>query len=214
MQLSLERIVPLLLKERLSSYHSQVWGQELVFNPGERILVQAPSGAGKSMLLQILYGLRNDYEGKVHWSAYSMYGIRPQDLAKLRASFVSMVFQDFKLFDQLTVSENVELKRRVTNTVTEYNTEKWLGKVGLKERLDAIVGKLSQGERQRLSIVRALAQPFEWLMLDEPFSHLDEFNRQRSIALINEVAELTKAGIIITDVEDNDYFTYDKKLFL
>ena len=80
--------------------------------------------------------------------------------------------------------------------------------------MDVKADTLSGGERQRVAIVRALVQPFEWLLMDEPFNQLDFFNRQKAISLIKDVASLTKAGIIVSSATDNDDFVYDKKLHL
>lgn len=214
MRLSIHHIIPHQLKERVNALNSWVWDQELTFNPGEQILIQAPSGAGKTLLMNMLYGMNNDYTGDIHWSMYNMKKIDRVQLSKLRAASVAMVFQDLKLFPELTVKENVELKRTITDSVTEYETEKWLEKLGLKRDMDTKLGMLSYGEQQRVAIVRALAQPFEWLLMDEAFSHLDNFNKQRAATLIKEVRARTDAGLIFADVENNDHFIYDKKLLL
>ncbi|MBL7683864.1 MAG: ATP-binding cassette domain-containing protein [Flavipsychrobacter sp.] len=214
MRLSIEHIVPIPMKDRISEYNSRVWNQKLTFNSGERIFIQAPSGTGKTTLIHFLYGLRNDYEGKIHWSAFKMHEINTEQLSQLRASAVSVIFQDMRLFPELTTWENLEVKRRLTNTVSEYDAEKWMDRLGIKHKMDSTASKLSYGEQQRVAIVRALLQPFEWLIMDEPFSHLDHANRQRAIALINEVAEMNKAGILLADLDDNNYFTYTRKLLL
>jgi ABC-type lipoprotein export system ATPase subunit len=214
MHLGIDHLIPLPLKDKVNSYNSWVWGQELVLNQGEFVLIQAPSGAGKTILMHCLYGLRNDYEGMIHWGAYKMNEINATQLAGLRASSLSMVFQDLRLFPQLTVWENIDIKRRLTNAISEYESEKWLERLGLKEKMDINTANLSYGEQQRVAIVRALVQPFSWLLLDEPFSHLDGFNKQKAIKLISEVAGFTGSGVIFTDVEDNRHFIYDKKLLL
>ncbi len=214
MRLSIEQLVPIPLKERINEYHSRVWGQELSFNSGERVFIQAPSGTGKTTLIHFLYGVRKDYEGKIHWSAFNMSAINAEQLSQIRAAHVSVVFQDMRLFPDMTTWENLEVKRRLTGTVTEHDAEKWLERLGLKHKMNSLAGTLSYGEQQRVAIVRAMLQPFEWLLMDEPFSHLDHANRQRAIALINDVVQLNKAGIILADLEDNDYFTYTRKLLL
>ncbi len=214
MRLSLEKLIPVPLKDRINEYNSWIWNQELVFNSGERISIQAPSGTGKTTLIHFLYGLRKDYEGKIYWSAFNMSAINAEQLSQIRASYVSVIFQDMRLFPELTAWENLEVKRRLTNTVSEYDAEKWIERLGLKDKLDRPARTLSYGEQQRVAIVRALLQPFEWLIMDEPFSHLDHANRQRAIALIREVADRHRAGIILADLEDNDFFTYSRKLLL
>lgn len=214
MRLSIDNLVPLPLRERHNTYNATAWQRGMVFNQGEQVLVHGPSGAGKTLLLHMLYGLRRDFEGKLHWSAYNMQEVSAEQLSQLRAASISMVFQDARLFEALTVWENIDIKRRLIDIVPAYDAEKWLDRLGLKEKLDVRVATLSFGEQQRVGIVRALVQPFEWLLMDEPFSHLDFFNKQKAITLIKEVAGMTRAGIIVTSVMDNDDFVYDKKVLL
>lgn len=214
MRLSIDHIVPIPMKDKIDEYHSRVWNQQLQFNSGEKLFIQAPSGTGKTTLVHFLYGLRKDYEGSIRWGSFKMQDIDKEQLSQLRAASVSVIFQDMRLFPELTTWENLEVKRRLTNTVSEYDAEKWMDKLGIKHKMDSPASKLSYGEQQRVAIVRAMLQPFEWLVMDEPFSHLDHANRQRAIALINEVTEMNKAGILLADLDDNDYFTYTRKLLL
>lgn len=214
MRLSISNLTPLVLQESHNSYNAAVWQQEMVFHQGEHILFSGPAGSGKSLLLHLLYGLRKDYTGKIYWSVYNMAEVNSMQLSQLRSTSISMVFQDMRLFDELTAWENIDVKRRITDSVSEYDAEKWLDKIGLAGKLDVPVSLLSPGEQQRLAIVRALVQPFEWLLLDAPFAFLDYFNKQKAIALIKEVVAITNAGIIVTALKDNDDFVYDKKIML
>jgi putative ABC transport system ATP-binding protein len=214
MRLSIEQLIPIPLKDKISEYNSRIWGQKLTFNTGEHIFIQAPSGTGKTTLVHFLYGLRKDFEGKIHWSAFKMNDINTEQLSQLRASSVSVIFQDMRLFPELTTWENLEIKRRLTGTVTEHDAEKWLDRLGIKHKMNSLASTLSYGEQQRVAIIRAMLQPFEWLLMDEPFSHLDHANKQRAIALIKDVTATNNAGIILADLEDNDYFTYTRKLLL
>lgn len=214
MRLSLNSIVPSALRGRPDISSSYLWQRDLTFNQGEAVLIQGPSGTGKTSFLRLLYGIEKDFGGMIHWSAFKMNEITDAQLSQLRASSISAVFQDLKLFEELTVWENVEVNRRMTNTVSEYDSEKWLDRLGLKQDQDIELRKLSLGERQRVAIVRALVQPFEWLLLDEPFCYLDHLNKSKAISLIKEVAGLTRAGIIMTSNTDNDDFVFDKKIML
>lgn len=214
MRLSISHLIPLPLTLQHNSYNATAWEMDMVLNQGEQVLIQGPSGAGKTLLLHLLYGIRKDFEGKLYWGTYNMAEITTLQLSQIRAASLSMVFQDMRLFDELTVWDNIDIKRRLTDTVPAYDAEKWLERLGMKEKLEVPVATLSFGEQQRVAIVRALVQPFEWLLLDEPFSHLDFYNKQKAIALIKEVTSLTRAGIVVTSVADNDDFVYDKKVLL
>jgi ABC-type lipoprotein export system ATPase subunit len=75
-------------------------------------------------------------------------------------------------------------------------------------------GLLSMGQQQRVAIVRALLQPFEWLILDEPFSHLDTENSQRALDLINKRSDELKAGFVLTTLGDDYNFSFDHELKL
>lgn len=214
MRLTINNLVPIPLQEAHNTYNAAVWAQDMKFNQGEQVLFTGPSGSGKTLLLQWLYGLRKDFEGKIHWSVYNMTEITPEQLSQLRAASISYVSQESRLFSDLTTWDNIEIKRRLTDSVSAHDAEKWLDKLGLKDKVNVLASTLSPGEQQRLSIVRALVQPFDWLLLDEPFGSLDFFNKQKAIALIKEVCQLTNAGIIVASTHSNDDFVYDKKIML
>ena len=135
-------------------------------------------------------------------------------LAHLRAGYLSIVFQDLRLFPELTLWENLELKRRLMGTVSPERSEEMLRRLGIYHKKEALAGTLSYGEQQRAAIVRALLQPFDWLLMDEPFSHLDHENTQRAIHLIREVVEVNRAGFILVDLEGISHFLYHKKCYL
>lgn len=214
MQLSIKQIIPTPLRERINAYNSGIWKQNLNFFKGERIFLQAPSGTGKTTLVHILYGLRTDFEGMVYWDAYKLPGSGVEDLSKLRAMYVSVIFQDLRLFPELTAWQNLEIKRQLTGTVSEADMEGWMARLGIKDKKDSPARTLSYGEQQRVAIIRALLQPFEWLLMDEPFSHLDHANTEKAAALINEVVQHNGAGMIMADLDDNDHFPYTRKIWL
>jgi putative ABC transport system ATP-binding protein len=214
MLLTLDKLLPLPLREKITTNSSDIWLQEIHFKKGECVSVQAPSGTGKTTLIHILYGLRRDYEGNVIWESKPMSQTTEEELSKTRAMYVSVVFQDLRLLPELTTWENLELKRSLTNTLPPENVMTMLERLGVADKKNSLCKTLSYGEQQRVAIIRSLLQPFDWLLMDEPFSHLDHVNIDKAIALISEIAERNHAGILLADLEKNNYFQYHKRLFL
>lgn len=214
MELQLEQIIPEPLKGRLTEQPSDVWAQTLRFTPGEKVLFRAASGKGKSTFLHILYGLRDDYEGTVTWNGTILRKASKTQLASWRQNELSIVFQDLRLFEQMTVEENILIKSSLTETVSTEQARDWLQRLGLKDKWHQPAETLSYGERQRVAIVRSLVQPFKWLLLDEPFSHLDQGNIAGCISLIRERIREQQAGLLLADLEDNDWFDYSGKMVL
>ena len=214
MQLFLQGLVPLPLREKVSARKSDIWSCELRFNSGDRLFVKAPSGTGKTTLIHILYGLRADYEGSVLWGNEQLSKANPEVVSQLRKNDVSIVFQDMRLLPELTLGENLELKRQLTGTVSELQLTDWLSRLGIADKKNALANTLSYGEQQRAAIIRALLQPFKWLLMDEPFSHLDKANIEKAIALIKEIVDNNNAGMLLADLDDNTYFPYSQTLIL
>lgn len=214
MQLTIESLVPIPLRDKLANNRSAIWQKNIVFQQGEIIFIKAPSGTGKTTLIHILYGLRSDKQGHFRWGNKTDDIIDNNEWSKLRANDIGIVFQDLRLFPELTAWENLEIKRLLTNTVTQQQVLDWMGQLGVAHKREALAKTLSYGEQQRIAIIRALLQPFKWLLMDEPFSHLDKANIQKAASLINEVSRLNKAGIILADLESNSYFNYTQILEL
>lgn len=214
MQLSLQQVIPVPLREKVNAYQSGLWNTSKAFDQGTYLFIQAPSGTGKTTLVHILYGLRKDFEGDIKWGNLSLTSSDTEALAKLRTNNISVIFQDMRLFPELTAWENLDIKRRLTNTVTEQQVMDWLTRLGMKDKKDSLASTLSYGEQQRIAIIRALLQPFDWLLMDEPFSHLDHANIQKAIALIGEVVQQHKAGIILADLDENTFFPYTQTIVL
>ncbi len=214
MQLSLQGVIPVPLREKVTAGNSGMWNTSVSFNKGEYVFVQAPSGTGKTTLIHTLYGLRTDYEGEVKWNNSPLKATDTEALATMRSTGISVIFQDMRLFPELTAWENIEIKRKLTNTITEQQASEWLEQLGLKDKKNSMGNTLSYGEQQRVAIVRALLQPFEWLLMDEPFSHLDHANANKAIGLIAEVVKQHGAGMLLADLDENTYFPYTQTVKL
>ena len=212
MLLTLQQLLPIPLRDRLQARPSAIWMNQLSWGSEEQIFIQAPSGTGKTTLIHILYGLRPDFEGKVLWDQQEI--TEREAWATLRTQQVSVIFQDLRLFPELTAWENLEIKRTLTNTVSEATVLEWMDRLGIKDKQQSLGKTLSYGEQQRVAIIRALLQPFKWLLMDEPFSHLDKENTRKAIELIHEVVRQNKASFLLADLDENHYFPYTQTLSL
>ncbi len=207
--------MPVPLKERLIAKDSSVWNKHLQFNAGEWIRIIAPSGTGKTTLMHMLYALRLDYDGTILLGDQNIRKLNSGELAVTRQQKMSIIFQDLRLFPRLTARENIELKRILQKPFCDAaHISEMAKELGITHILDQQAGICSYGEQQRISILRALVQPFEWLIMDEPFSHLDNANKIIAAKLIAEECTKRKAGFIITDLDDDDLFPYSRKLHL
>ncbi|NSL89513.1 ATP-binding cassette domain-containing protein [Chitinophaga sp. Mgbs1] len=211
MQIQLENLMPVPLKDKLLQRDSGVWNKEVIFSPGSFVKIKAPSGTGKTTLVHYLYHIRYDYTGKVlvdgrPWQSYSR-----NEVASMRQQQVSIVFQDLRLFEQLTAEENITLKRVMLPQpyCSAEKVKEMAARLNVTHVLQQSSKTLSYGERQRIAIIRALVQPFQWLLMDEPFSHLDEDNTQRAAALIADECKARNAGFILTDLDNDQHFSYD-----
>ena len=212
MDIVLKNLVPIPLKEKFSKRNSDIWNTDVTFNAGEQIHIQAPSGTGKTTLIHLIYKLRHDYEGQVFYDAKSLTEIKNGELADARQKKISIVFQDLRLFENLTARENIELKRVLTAPMYETSViDEMANRLGISHILHQKAGMCSYGEQQRIAIVRALVQPFNWLIMDEPFSHLDHQNIEKAANLIEEECIKRQAGLLITDLEADTHFHYTKR---
>ena len=189
---------------------SDIYLQESVtFEKGKKYLIKASSGHGKTSVLNFIFGNNTNFSGCISYS-----GIFSNNVFDLRKSKISYVFQDFKLFSSLSVFENIQLKNTLTNHKTVEEIENLIEKVLLDHKKDSLVKKLSLGQKQRVAILRALCQPFEFLLLDEPFSHLDKKNIRIVTNLIVQEVSKQNASLIMTSLDETDVLTFDKVLNL
>ena len=184
--------------------------EEVVFAPAKRYLIRAQSGRGKTSLLSFLYGESSAYEGTITYDGVA----HPKDLFAYRRHRLSYLFQDLCLFPSLTAKENIQLKNRLTGYFSSQQLSELLARVGLAHKQDTPVATLSLGQRQRVAFLRALAQPFEVLLLDEPFSHLDEANTHVLCQILEEECTQRGATLLMTALETNTLLKYDQILQL
>ena len=179
---------------------SDVWRKELIFRKGGAYRVEAASGGGKSSMCAYIYGSRGDYEGTLCFNDRDATTLSMNDWQEMRRLHLAYLPQELSLFPELTALENIVLKKSLTGHVSLERIEEWLHELGIDSRRDYPVGRMSIGQQQRVGIIRALCQPFDFILLDEPVSHLDEENNRRAASMIVEEASRQGAGIISTSV--------------
>ena len=189
---------------------SDIWGKKLLFSKQDYIKIVAPSGSGKTSFMHFLYGLRNDYNGEIIIDKKNSRHFNREVFSMLRKNNLAIVLQDLRLFPEQTVKENIEIKRQLVPFHPPEKITAMCERLGIAGKLDSKCRNCSYGEQQRVAIIRALMQPFDFLLLDEPFSHLDEANAQQAMKLMDEEAKIRGAGIIFADLERIDYFPYTR----
>lgn len=193
---------------------SEVWRQDLTLEKGKKYLVEADSGMGKSTFCSYLIGYRHDFTGELLFDDRKRTDFTPKDWTQLRQRHVSSLFQELRLFPELTALENVQIKNRLTNFATDDQIDEWFNRLKISEKRHEKVGVMSFGQQQRVALIRALAQPFDFLLADEPVSHLDDGNGELMAQLIAEEAARQGAAVIVTSIGKHIPLDYDKTIKL
>lgn len=209
MQLAISKLLPTYF-EKSRTETSEIWGKDLTWQKGEMIKIVAPSGSGKSSLINFLYGMRKDYEGTIRYSQTQIDQSDAESMAGLRKDRISIVFQDLRLFPQQTVLENLEIKRQLNPYHPKEKIAEMAERLGIGKKLSSLAKTCSYGEQQRVAIIRAMMQPFDFLLLDEPFSHLDNRNSELAMQLMLEEAKSRQASIVFADLERIEFFPFTR----
>ncbi|MGK5532157.1 ABC transporter ATP-binding protein [Streptomyces sp. URMC 129] len=169
---------------------------------GSRLVIQGPTGGGKSTLLQLLGGLDRATAGSVLLDGTDLSRLSEARLTKLRAERIGFVFQGFHLIPTLTAQENVEtalVPLRLKAAARRERAAAALDSVGLAERAGHLPSELSGGQQQRVAIARALAKRPQVLLADEPTGNLDESTRDEVIEVLEKQwKELGLTFIMVT----------------
>lgn len=179
---------------------SQIWLQEVTFTRPAVFMIEAESGTGKSSLCHYLYGCRGDYSGRILFDGKDITGFSIDRWCELRTRALAYLPQEMNLFPELTVWENIAIKNRLTSHKSDRWIEQALERLEIATKAHTRAALLSVGQQQRVAIIRALCQPFDFLLIDEPVSHLDARNNTIAATLIREEAEANGATVIATSV--------------
>ncbi|MGW1002471.1 ABC transporter ATP-binding protein [Streptomyces sp. NPDC002520] len=165
-------------------------GVDLTIGDGDRLVIQGPTGGGKSTLLQMLGGLDRPSSGEVVLDGTDLAGLSEARLTKVRSENIGFVFQSFNLIPTLTAQENVETALVPLGIKAKERRElaaDALKSVGLGERLAHLPGEMSGGQQQRVAIARALVKRPKVLLADEPTGNLDESMRDEIMDVLERL---------------------------
>ena len=212
-EIRLQGVVPEIFAER-NDISSDIWLTDTVLERGKTYLIEAASGTGKSSLCSYLYGQRGDYRGLISLDGEDVKGYNINHWCDIRQRNISILFQDLRLFGELTALENIEIKNRITKHRSLKQIEEWFEELGISDKLNARIDRMSYGQQQRVALIRALCQPYDFLFLDEPISHLDDKNSDIMRDIILREASASGAAVVATSIGKHMNIDYDKTLRL
>lgn len=163
------------------------------------IFVVGKSGSGKSTLLNILGGLDDFEAGSVIVDGNDLSKMKHSDFNKYRSSYVSFIFQDHFLIDELSVKNNVMLSLNIISENDEEKVIETLKKVELEDKIDAMPLELSGGQRQRVAVARAIIKEPKLILCDEPTGNLDD---KTTLLIFDLLKELSKKSLVVVVSHD------------
>jgi len=181
---------------------------ELEVTRGEHVAVVGPSGSGKTTLLHLIAGIETPQHGRVLTAGAVVSDLDDAARRSFRIRHVGLVFQEFELVDHLSVLDNVLLPYRIhpalrLDDAARARAEEIASEIGIGDRLGRLATRLSQGERQRVAVCRALVAEPELLLADEPTGNLDPGNKERVVDLLLQSAEARGATLVVV-THDHD----------
>ena len=216
--IKIDNVLPYPLRS-LDTSLSQVWNRAVTVSRGEFCSVAAASGRGKSSLCSFIYGIRDDYDGCICFvderdEDTDIRRLDAESLCRMRRANLAFLPQQLRLFASLTALENVKVKNDLTHALSDKEIAGMFAAFGLEDKTSTPCSLLSVGEQQRVAIIRTLCQPFDFLLLDEPVSHLDTDNNHIAAEMILGRARSLGAGIISTSVGNPLLIPYSLTLSL
>lgn len=193
---------------------SEVWQKEITFERDRLYLVEAASGQGKSTFCSYIVGYRNDFTGQILFDDMDTRTLSVNQWVEARKYHVSHLFQELRLFPELTAMENVEIKNKLTGFKTKEQIDRWFEMLGIADKKDAKIGMMSFGQQQRVALIRALVQPFDFILADEPISHLDDENSRIMGEIMMAEAKSQGAGVIVTSIGKHIDLNYERTVRL
>ena len=192
---------------RLTNVHKQfengtkaIKGISMQIDDGEFVFLVGPSGSGKSTIIRLITGEIEVTSGRLMVNGYNLSDISVQQIPLMRRT-LGVVFQDFRLIDKKTVSENLEVAMRAagaTGREIERRIPYILGLVGLMGKENMLPTQLSGGEQQRVAIARALANNPSVIIADEPTGNLDPDRSLEIMSLLEKINDMGTTILVVT----------------
>ena len=192
-------------------------GVDLSVRRGEIVLVMGPSGSGKTTLLTMIGGLLKPTSGAVRIEGYDITAMKESDLYEVRRRLVGFIFQVFNLLEPLNVRENVEVVLNLAGRggrEARAKAERLLDDLGMGHRLRFKPNDLSGGEKQRVSIARALANDPKLILADEPTANLDSKHGHEVVLLLRDIAKKQGRTVVIVSHDHRIREVADRVLWL
>jgi len=181
---------------------------ELKVAHGETVAIVGPSGSGKTTLLNLIAGTATPQSGQVTTNGYAISELHDAARRDFRIANIGLVFQEFELLEYLNVLDNILLPYRINRTLhldtsVRERAETIAERVGIGDKLARYANQLSQGEKQRVAVIRALVVQPPLLLADEPTGNLDPLNKDRVLDILLQYAT-DNAATLITVTHDHD----------
>ena len=181
---------------------------ELAVKRGECVGVMGPSGSGKTTLLHLIAGIVLPERGTVHTCETEVSGLDDASRRDFRIRNLGLVFQEFELLEYLSVLDNVLLPYRISESLrldgrVRERAIQLAERVGIADKLDRLATRLSQGEKQRVAVCRALIAEPQLLLADEPTGNLDPTNKGRVLDILMDYAR-ERGATLVTVTHDHD----------
>jgi ABC-type lipoprotein export system ATPase subunit len=189
---------------------SDIWQKDITFEKGKTYLLEANSGTGKSSLCSYIYGYRRDYQGQILFDGEDISQYTIAQWTSVRKKHISLLWQELRLFPELTALENVQIKNKLTGMQKKKQILEWFDILGITDKQDVKIGQMSLGQQQRVALIRSLCQPFDFLFVDEPISHLDDTNSEIMGRVMMAEAKKQGAGIVATSIGKHIELSYDQ----
>jgi len=184
--------------------------KDYTFESNKSYIILGASGSGKSTLLNMISGLLSFDGGEIYIDNISLSSLKQKEIDKLRIEKIGYIFQDFKLLNEMTVKDNIEILK--IENISTSSMDSLLDKLQIKDKKNKKIKNLSGGEKQRVAIARALVKEPPIILADEPTGNL---NFEIGVEVIKYLTNMSKGKTLICVSHDDrltKYFDYTIKM--